>query len=237
MFIVLIRTIILFAMVIISMRIMGKRQIGQLQPYELVIAIMISELASLPMQDTRIPLIHGIIPIVTLLVIQIAISVLELKSDKARTFFDGKPSIVIKNGKLVLSELKNQVFTVNDLMEELRMKGYFNIDDVEYAILETNGQVSVIPKDNNQPVTKSDMNIQINAKTLPVIIISQGKICWENLKIINKTEKWLMNQLESANIKNIKDIFLAIMTTEGKLFIQDYSDYEKNPNKKQEVEL
>lgn len=236
MLIILIRTVILFVMVIISMRIMGKRQIGQLQPYELVVTIMISELATLPMEDMRIPLIHGFIPIVTLLVIQIVISLLELKSDKARFILDGKPSIVIKNGRLVLSELKNQVFTVNDLLEELRMKGYYNIEDVEYAILETNGQISVIPKDDNQPVTKSDMNIKTKAKTIPAIIISQGRINMDNLKFINKDERWLMNQIKAANIKDIKEIFIAVMTTEGGLYIQKYSDH-KEDNTHQEVEL
>lgn len=224
-------------MVIFSMRIMGKRQIGQLQPYELVVTIMISELASLPMQDTRIPLIHGIIPIVTLFIIQIIISVLELKSTKARFLLDGKPSIVIKNGKLVLAELKNQVFTVSDLMEELRIKGYFNIEDVEYAILETNGQLSIIPKDNTQPVSKSDMNIKTKVKSLPAIIISQGKINWENLKIINKDEKWLMGQIKSAKLKGPEEVFVAMMSTEGKLFIQDYSAYNDDKSKSQEVEL
>lgn len=236
MLIILIRTVILFVMVIISMRIMGKRQIGQLQPYELVVTIMISELATLPMEDMRIPLIHGFIPIVTLLIIQIVISLLELKSDKARFILDGKPSIVIRNGRLVLSELKNQVFTVNDLLEELRMKGYYNIEDVEYAILETNGQISVIPKDDNQPVTKSDMNIKTKAKTIPAIIISQGRINMDNLKFINKDERWLMNQIKAANIKDIKEIFIAVMTTEGGLYIQKYSDH-KEDNTHQEVEL
>ena len=236
MLIILIRTVILFVMVIISMRIMGKRQIGQLQPYELVVTIMISELATLPMEDMRIPLIHGFIPIVTLLVIQIVISLLELKSDKARFILDGKPSIVIRNGRLVLSELKNQVFTVNDLLEELRMKGYYNIEDVEYAILETNGQISVIPKDDNQPVTKSDMNIKTKAKTIPAIIISQGRLNMDNLKFINKDERWLMNQIKAANIKDIKEIFIAVMTTEGGLYIQKYSDH-KEDNTHQEVEL
>jgi uncharacterized membrane protein YcaP (DUF421 family) len=237
MFIVLIRTVILFAMVTFSIRIMGKRQIGQLQPYELVVAIMISELASLPMQDTRIPLIHGIIPIVTLFIIQIVISLLELKSDKVRVFIDGKPSIVIKNGKILISELKNQVFTVNDLIQELRMKGYFNIEEVEYAILETNGQISVIPKDNSQPVSKSDLNIDTKAKTMPLILISQGIINHDNLKLVNKDEEWLLKQVKAANIKSPKDVFIAIMSTEGELFIQDFSSYNKDSNKSQEVEL
>lgn len=234
MFIVLIRTIILFVVVIFSMRIMGKRQIGQLQPYELVVAIMVSELASLPMQDTRIPLIHGVIPIVTLLVIQIVISVLELKYDKARAIIDGKPSIVINRGKLVLSELKHQVFTVNDLMEELRINGYFSIEDIEFAILETNGQLSVVPKASTEPVTKSEMNIKTEEKTLPLTIISEGKIIYENLHLLDKSEKWLKEKINEANLKDEKDVFIAIMNSEGKLYIQDYSSINK---KTREIEI
>jgi AraC-like DNA-binding protein len=111
------------------MRIMGKRQIGEMQPFELVIAIMVSELASLPMQDTRIPLAHGIIPIITLLFLQIVISMAELKSEAARTVFSGKPSIIIKNGKLDIQQLKHNRFNINYLFEELRLQGYYNIED------------------------------------------------------------------------------------------------------------
>jgi uncharacterized membrane protein YcaP (DUF421 family) len=234
MFIVLLRTIILFVAVIFSMRIMGKRQIGQLQPYELVVAIMVSELASLPMQDTRIPLLHGVIPIVTLLIIQIIISMLELKFDKARSIIDGKPSIVICKGKLVISELRNQVFTVNDLMEELRINGYFSIEDIEYAILETNGQLSVIPKGTSEPTTRADMNIPTKGKNLPLTIISEGNIIRENLRLLNKNEKWLKEQLKTASIKTEKDVFIAIMDTEGKLYIQDYSEAN---NASKEIEI
>ena len=234
MYIILIRTIILFIVVIFSLRIMGKRQIGQLQPYELVVAIMVSELASLPMQDTRIPLIHGVIPIITLLIIQIIISLLELKFDKARAIIDGKPSIVISRGRLVISELRNQVFTVNDLMEELRINGYFSIEDIEYAILETNGQLSIIPKGSTESVTKKDMNINSKDKTLPLTIISEGNIIYENLNLLNLDEQWLNSQIKNANLNNEKDVFIAIMNSEGKLFIQDYSTAH---NKSKEIEI
>ncbi|WP_139905040.1 DUF421 domain-containing protein [Clostridium thermarum] len=234
MFILLFRTIILFVAVIFSMRIMGKRQIGQLQPYELVVAIMVSELASLPMQDTRIPLLHGVIPIATLLIIQIIISILELKFDKARSIIDGKPSIVICKGKLVISELRNQVFTVNDLMEELRIKGYFSIEDIEYAILETNGQLSVIPKTSSEPVTKGDMNVSLKEKNLPLTVISEGKIIHQNLRILKKDEQWLKAQLKNNHIKTEKDVFIAIMNSEDELYIQDYSE---DTNKSKEIEI
>ncbi len=234
MFIVLLRTIILFIVVVVSLRIMGKRQIGQLQPYELVVAIMISELASLPMQDTRIPLIHGVIPIVTLLVIQIFISLIELKSSKAHSLIDGKPCIVINKGKLVISELKNQVFTVNDLLEELRINGYFNIEDIEYAILETNGQLSIVPKGDTEPVIKKDLNIKSSPKSIPLTLINEGRIIKENLKLLSKNENWLKSELKKQKIKSEKDVFLALMSTEGKLYIQDYSSGNQ---KSKEVDL
>ena len=154
MFIVMFRTIILYIIVVIAMRLMGKRQIGELQPFELVITIMISELASLPMQDVRIPLIHGIIPIITLLVLEIIISLLELKSEAARAIFCGRPSILIKSGIIDVKELKCQRFNVTDLLEELRLQGYYNLEEIRYAILETNGQLSVITKNETSSVTK-----------------------------------------------------------------------------------
>lgn len=220
MFIVLIRTFILYVLVVFSMRIMGKRQIGQLQPYELVIAIMISDLASLPMQDTRIPLLHGIVPIITLLAVQVFLSLLQIKSDRARTILDGKPNIVIKKGKLQLSALKSQIFNVNDLMEELRINGYFNINEIEYAILETNGQISVIPKTSSKTVTKEDMKINTSQESLPIILIMDGKILSSNLSFINKNEAWLQSLLKRNHIKNYKNIFIAFLDTNGNFIYQ-----------------
>ena len=142
MLVVFARTLILYVLVVIVMRIMGKRQIGQLQPFELVIAIMISELASVPMQNTGIPLINGIIPILTLLVAQITMSFISLKSTKARGVICGKPSILIENGRINEKELRKEMYTINDLLEQLRIKNFQNIADVEFAILETNGQLA-----------------------------------------------------------------------------------------------
>jgi uncharacterized membrane protein YcaP (DUF421 family) len=205
------------------MRIMGKRQIGQLQPYELVIAIMISDLASLPMQDTRIPLLHGIVPIITLLAVQVFLSLLQIKSDRARTILDGKPNIVIKKGKLQLSALKSQIFNVNDLMEELRINGYFNINEIEYAILETNGEISVIPKTSTKTVTKEDMKINTSQESLPIILIMDGKILFSNLSFIKKNEAWLQDLLKRNHIKTTKDIFIAFLDTNGN-FIYQFRD-------------
>ncbi|MFU0823547.1 MULTISPECIES: DUF421 domain-containing protein [Clostridium] len=220
MFIVLIRTIILYSLVVLTMRLMGKRQIGELEPFELVIAIMISDLASFPMQDIRIPLIHGIIPILTLLMIQTIITLIELKSEKAAEILTGKPSILIKQGKIDIKELRNQKLSFNDLIEELRLNGYYNISDVEYAILETSGQLSIMPKTNISPATKEDLKINSPQEKLPVTLILDGKINKSNLKLINKTEEWLYNQLKINNISSVKEVFIATIDSKGKFFYQ-----------------
>ncbi len=220
MIIVLIRTIILYLVVVITMRLMGKKQIGQLQPFELATAIMISELASFPMQDTRLPLMHGIIPIVTLLILQVSTSFLQLKSESMRKIFCGKPSILIMNGVIDAKELKHQKFSLNDLMEELRLKGFYNIEDIYCAILETSGQLSVVPKTELSAVTKSDMKIKCSQDTLPVTLIMDGKVNRENLKKINKDESWLIGKLKKQNIMSENEVFIALLDSKEKLFIQ-----------------
>lgn len=199
---------------------MGKRQIGEMQPFELVIAIMVSELASLPMQDTRIPLIHGVIPIITLLVLQAVISFLELKSEFARTIFSGRPSIIIKDGKIVVKQLKYDRLNINDLFEELRLQGYYNIEDIEYAILETSGQISVIPKTELEPVTRQDLNITSTQDLLPVTLILDGRVNHHNLKIIEKNQSWLESQLMKNNITSVQAVFIALIDSKGKFFYQ-----------------
>ncbi|ERI92604.1 hypothetical protein HMPREF1982_02213 [Clostridiales bacterium oral taxon 876 str. F0540] len=219
-FIVLLRTVILYFIVVFTMRMMGKRQIGELQPFELVIAIMVSELASLPMQDTRIPLLHGIIPIITLLVLQVIISLAELKSETARTIFSGKPSIIVKNGKIDIKQLKYDRLNINDLMEELRLQGYYNIEDIEYAILETSGQISVIPKTELEPATRQDLNIKSTQDKLPITLILDGKINKYNLNLIEKNNSWLQNQLKKNNVSSPDKVFIALIDSKGKFFYQ-----------------
>lgn len=220
MFIVLIRAIILYFIVMFVMRVMGKRQIGQLQPFEFVIALMISELAAMPMQDTDIPLFHAIIPIITLLALEILISTLQLKSETARIIFCGKPSILIDKGKINIYELKNNRLNINDFLEELRLKGYYNLEDIEYAILETDGQTSIIPKSELEPATRKDLNIKSTQDTLPVTIILDGKVNTNNLKLINKSESWLNSQLNKNNIVSANQVFLALLDSKGKLVFQ-----------------
>lgn len=152
------RTIILYLVVIMVVRLMGKRQVGELEPTELVVTIMISELASIPMQETGIPISAGLIPILTIFILEVMFSFVEMKNKKIRRFISGKPSVLVHEGKLILEEMKRIRFNRDDLMEELRLSGCANIGDVQYAILETNGQLSVILKKDNQPITQKDLN-------------------------------------------------------------------------------
>ena len=167
MFIVLIRTIILYSLVILVMRLMGKRQIGELQPYEFVITIMISDLAALPMQDTRLPLILGIIPIITLLFIKTILTQLQLKSQLARKILEGEPVILVHKGKINMKALSKQQINLDELMEELRLAGYFDLNEIEYAILENNGQLSFLTSSSSassssspSPIVKCSSNTQ-----------------------------------------------------------------------------
>ena len=181
-----VRVIILYLLVLITMRLMGKREIGQLQPFELAISIMIADLASVPMADIGIPLLSGIVPILGLLTLHLLISFINLKSFKAREIICGKPSILISKGRINEKALKKERFTINELEERLRGYSISNIADVDYAILETSGQVTVIPKPNKRSIIPADFNIMPIDEGLPYDLIIDGMIMKENLKLIRK---------------------------------------------------
>lgn len=223
MLVVFVRALVLYIIVIISMRIMGKRQIGQLQPFELAIAIMISELAAVPMQNTGIPLINGIIPILTLLIAQLVVSFLSLKSLRARGVICGKPSILIENGRILENELRKEMYTLNDLLEQMRIKNVTDISDIEFAILETNGQLSIIPKSQKRPVTPADLKISTDYEGLSLDIIIDGKLIDKNLKKANLDTDWLYGELAKSGISRIKDVLFACLDSRGNLFCQKKS--------------
>ncbi|MEZ0535767.1 DUF421 domain-containing protein [Caldicellulosiruptoraceae bacterium PP1] len=214
------RTLILYFVVVLVMRLMGKRQMGELQPFELVITIMISELASVPMQNTGVPLINGIIPILTLLFAQAIITYSSLKSNLVKKMVCGSPTILIEKGRILEQELRKTMYGINDLLEQLRIKGYFNIHDIEYAILETDGDVSVIPKSQKRPVVPSDMNIPTKYEGLPINIIIDGKINKDALTRENIEIEWIKKELSKRGIDDIKKVFFASIDSEGNLFVQ-----------------
>lgn len=212
------RTLILYGLVVLVMRLMGKRQIGQLQPFEFVVAIMIADLASVPMQNRDLPLSTGIIPILTLLVVQVSLAFLILRSPKMRRVICGSPSILIENGHLRRQELARLRINTDDLLEQLRAKNYANLEDVEYAILETNGQLSVIPKSQRRPVNPADLQLPTQYEGLPLNLIVDGRIVRESLAVAGLDENWLHVQLNRHGLAGPEDVFLASLDTEGHLY-------------------
>jgi uncharacterized membrane protein YcaP (DUF421 family) len=214
-----IRTIILYIIVVAAVRIMGKRQIGELQPSELVVAILISELAAIPMQETGIPITSGVIPILTLISMEIILSVITMLSLRARKLITGKPSILISNGTINQVEMRKLRFTIDDLMEELRLAGYMSVGEVAWAILETNGKLSVFPTDDNMPVTAKLMNITPNSGGLPNTIISDGTVSMITLKSIGKDIIWLKNLLLNSNLVPEQVFLMTIDDKENTIII------------------
>lgn len=216
------RAILLYIIVLIVMRLMGKREIGQLQPFELAISIMIADLASIPMSDSGIPITNGIIPILGLLVMHLIISIINMKSIKGRGIICGKPSILIYRGRIDEKVLKKERFTINELEERLRGNNIVNIGDVEYAILETNGQVTVIQKPDKRNTIPADFNIQPEYEGIPYDLVIDGKIMYDNLKQIGKNYEWLRKQVNKFNIKP-EEALLVTLDGKGQMFCQSKS--------------
>ena len=208
MFIVFFRTLIIYFVIIICLRVMGKRQLGELQPSEFVIAILISNIATLSIEDTDIPLIGAVVPIITLMSAEVILSYITLKSGKAQVIVTGNPVVIIRNGKIEQKSMSELRLSIEDLMSQLRINGIFDIQEVSWAIVETNGQLSVYPKAKAQPVTNETLCDPKSAKdSPPMVLISDGVLCSKTLSACNLTEKWLSGILDDEKAK-VKDIFL-----------------------------
>ena len=214
------RTLILYIVVIFGMRIMGKRQLGQLQPSELVITILISNIATLPIENSDVPLILGIIPILTLMCFEVILSVLTLKSIRFRRLIWGNTKILIQDGKIKQQELADLRYSVDDLMEQLRSKDVFELADVEYAILETNGELSVLLKGPQQTPTYQALHIPSPEARPPFMLVQDGEIHHEALSQAGYDETWLHKQLKKGGAACIDDVFFAFLGSDGILHIQ-----------------
>ena len=231
MLIIVFRASVLYIIVLIVMRIMGKGEIGQLQPYELAISIMIADLAAIPMSETGIPISNGIIPIISLLLMHIIISIINIKSTKARELLCGKPTMLIVRGKIDQNALKKEGFTINELEERLRYNNIFSLGDVEYAILETSGEVTVIPKPNKKNVTVEDMNLEPKYEGISYDLVVDGKVMNENLQILGKNYSWLKKQTEKYGIRPEEALIITI-DGDNKFFCQPLEKKEKKDNGK-----
>ncbi len=218
MFTALVRTIILYIIIITGVRLMGKRQVGELEPSELVLSLLISDLAAVPMQDPGTPLYAGIIPILVLLSVTMLLSVATMKNSTIRTLICGRPSIIIQNGELNQKEMKRNRLTVDELLEELRCQGHTDPSAIQYAILETNGQLSILPKSQNLPATVGQLHIETPAVGLPLVIISDGRVVEQALSRLGRDYSWLDYQLKKHNFKQPEDIFLMTSDEHGVLY-------------------
>lgn len=218
---VFIRALILYVALIVVIRVMGKRQLGQLQPFELVLALLLADLAATPMSDVDIPLIYGIAPILALLVVHQVISFILLKSEKARALICGRPAILIYHGKIDERELHRQTCTLNDLLEQLRQNGVTDISEVDAAVLEPSGMLSVLQSADKRPATPSDLNITVQPVSLPYTLILDGKVNRMNLHKAGKDEKWLTEKVRAQGLHGPEDVlYLLLDNTSGQMQFQ-----------------
>ena len=213
------RTVFLYLIVLCVMRFMGKREIGQMQPFELVIAIMIADLASTPMAEIGIPILYGIIPILSLLFMHIIISILNIKSNRIREIICGKPRILIKHGKIDEKALIKENFTINELQERLRVNNVNNFADVEYAILETSGQISVVQKSEKRNTIPEDFGLYPERMKIPYDLVVDGKIMEDNLHKINKDKSWLLKELKKHELTP-EESLIVVLNGDGSLYFQ-----------------
>lgn len=209
-----IRTIILYIVVTVAMRLMGKRQIGDMQPNELVVTLLISEIAAIPLQDTDQPVSVGIAAIFVLVFLEIVISILSMKSFTVRKILNGRSIVIIKNGVIDQQAMRDVRMTVVDLIEMLRGQNVFNITDIAFAVLEVNGNLSVLLKKDAQTVTVKDIELKLPDDTLPLPVISDGKIVYESLDALNKKPQDLYKMLKSKHT-TAKQVFLMTLDRDG----------------------
>ena len=215
--IIFIRTLIVYTALLVFLRLLGKRQLGEMELSEFIVASLIADLAANPLQDIGMPLLNGLIPIVTLFCCELMISALTLRSIRLRAFLFGKPSLLIDHGKIVQKEMGRNRFTLDELMQELRSLGVRDIAAVEYAFLETNGKLSVLQYASQSPPSADDLHLSVVNCGFPRILISDGRLIRENLQKCGFEEKWLMKQIKPYGGK-IADIFLMTVDDASRVY-------------------
>ena len=220
MLVVFIRVLIIYITVLVFLRLMGKRQIGEMQPYEVVITLIIADLATLPMSDSNIPLLHGILPLAILVLLHYCITLLTRKNAKIRRIISGKPIVVISPNGLEYQAFKDLNINIDDITEMLRQNGYYSFDQILYAIIETNGKISIIPKSANAPATAADVGVNNPPAKIPSIIISDGKMMKSQMRELKFDAKKLNKLLNHLKIKSVKDVIILSLDEDGKLYYQ-----------------
>lgn len=221
---IFIRTVLLYLACLLVMRIMGKRQIGQLQPFELVISFLVAQLAASPMADSGIPLIYGLVPLFAILIIHQLISYIMMRSSRFRAFICGKPALLIKKGQVQAGEMKRQLLNMEDIISQLRAEGFVRMQDIESAVLEPNGQLSVLPVAAAQPVTPGDLKLQVSPVCIPVSLVIDGRIYHENLRRIGRDTAWLEKQLKLKKTHPGETLLALYFTATKELYVQPKSE-------------
>lgn len=219
---IIFRAIIIYIIVLFVFRIMGKRQIGQMQPFELVITLIIADLATIPMAEIGVPVLHGIVPLLTLVIMHFVISFIVKLSPKLARFISGKPVIIINPKGIDYKAMKQLEISVDDLFEAIRGQGYFSVEQVQYAIMETAGKISVVPKANFAPVTNGDMKLEVKNSFLPVNLVSDGKFMTDNFDIAKVSEDKILSFLKKkmGHQVKIKNVLLFTYDKNGNVFLQ-----------------
>lgn len=213
-----VRTVLLYFILMLGLRLLGKRQIGELEPTELVLTMLISDLAAVPMQDFGIPLLSGVIPIVTLLSLSMLLSFLCMRSLRLRRLVCGREAVLIREGILQQSEMRRNRFTVDELLEELRAQGVTDLTSVKYAVLETNGQLSVLLYPSEQPATPKSLGLCVEDDvTLPTVLINDGRMLPGALHERGLSESWLMRQLAVRGFQSARQVLLLSVDEQGKV--------------------
>ena len=219
---IIFRAIIIYIIVLFVFRIMGKRQIGQMQPFELVITLIIADLATIPMAEIGVPVLHGVVPLLTLVIMHFVISLIVKLSPKLARFISGKPVIIINPKGIDYKAMKQLEISVDDLFEAIRGQGYFSMEQVQYAIMETAGKISVVPKANFAPVTNGDMKLEVEDSFLPVNLVSDGKFMTDNFDIAKVSEEKVLSFLKKkmGHQVKIKNVLLFTYDKNGNVFLQ-----------------
>lgn len=218
MLISLLRTLVLYILLVLTVRLMGKRQIGEMEPAEFVVTMLIANLAAIPMQDTAIPLLSGLVPILTILGIELILAVMTLRSIRLRQIFCGKPVILIQNGKILERNLRRTRVNLDELTMHLREKDIFDLSTVKYAILETNGQLSTLLYAKDMPASAKDAGIHAAETELPITLISGGRLLEENLQLAGKDRIWLQKTLKDKGC-TVKQVLLLTVDKAGTLYL------------------
>lgn len=227
----LIRAILVYLALVVAVRLTGKEQISALMPYDFMVSILFGSLAAFPVVESRAALAPTLVSLLTLVVLNVGFSLATLKNHRLSRLIGGSPIVLVDHGKFVAQGLREAFWGMDDVLSRLRVKGYPNVADVEFAVLESNGEVSVIPKPEKAPLTPADLKVPTKYEGLPVMLIERGQVLYENLAKVGLDYTWLSTQLKNFNLQNPKEVFLASLDTEGKLFLQTMRSADEKPSK------